>query len=37
MKQSEIYAHFMANKMGMSKEMKETWDDVAQAEDQAKY
>ena len=37
MKQSEIYAHFMANKMGMQKEMKDTWDDVAQAENQAKY
>ena len=32
MKQSEIYAHFMANKMGMQKEMKDTRTDVLEAE-----
>lgn len=37
MKQSEIYAHFMANKMGMQKEMKDTRNDVLQAESSAKY
>ena len=37
MKQSEIYAHFMANKMGMSKEMKDTRSDVLEAEAHAKY
>ena len=37
MKQSEIYAHFMANKMGMQKEMKEQKGDVLEAEAQAGY
>ena len=37
MKQSEIYAHFMANKMGMAKELKQTREDVAECENEAKY
>ena len=37
MKQSEIYAHFMANKMGMQKEMKEQRDQVLEEEENAKY
>ena len=37
MKQSEIYAHFMANKMGMQNEMKQTRDEVEQTENQMNY
>ena len=37
MKQSEIYAHFMANKMGMQKEMKEEQGGVMEEEKKANY
>lgn len=37
MKQSEIYAHFMANKMGMNKEMKKEKDGVLEEEGKANY
>ena len=34
MKQSEIYAHFMAKKVGMSEEMKETKQNLADTENE---
>lgn len=37
MKQSEIYAHFMANKMGMQEELKEQKKDVMQEEAKHNY
>lgn len=37
MKQSEIYAHFMANKMGMSEELKEAKADALEAEREQGY
>jgi len=37
MKQSEIYAHFMSNKMGMSEELKQTKDDVLAEEAKNNY
>ena len=37
MKQSEIYAHFMANKMGMSEELKEAKADALEAEKEHGY
>ena len=37
MKQSEIYAHFMANKMGMTEEMKDTKRDVLAEEEKNNY
>lgn len=37
MKQSEIYAHFMANKMGMNKEMKQEKDGVLEEEKKSNY
>ena len=37
MKQSEIYAHFMANKMGMTEELKNEKKDVLAMEQQNNY
>lgn len=37
MKQSEIYAHFMANKMGMTEELKEQKKDVLAEEAKHNY
>ena len=37
MKQSEIYAHFMAKKVGMSEEMKETKQNLEETENEINY
>ena len=37
MKQSEIYAHFMANKMGMTEELKEAKADTMKEENALGY